>query len=57
MLFIDGGLKTSKMSPKKVNNTPVEAKKYILRALANIGTADAIPALAKMLTGSDALLR
>jgi len=37
-------------------DTPAEAKKYILRALARVGTGDAVPALFKLFQGSDAML-
>jgi HEAT repeat protein len=39
------------------DTTPVEAKKYLLRALARIGTAEAVEAAAQVLAGTDAMLR
>ncbi len=38
-------------------DTPAEAKKYIVRSLANTGTAAAVPALTDMLNGTDARLQ
>lgn len=36
---------------------PVEAKKYLLRAMGNVSTGDAVDMLAKLINGSDALLK
>lgn len=37
--------------------TPAEAKKYLLRALARIGDADSVPAAAALFRGTDAMLK
>lgn len=37
--------------------TPSEAKKYLLRALARIGSAESVPAVAALFRGSDAMLK
>jgi HEAT repeat protein len=37
--------------------TPAEAKKYLLRALARVGTAESVPAAAALFRGSDAMLK
>jgi HEAT repeat protein len=37
--------------------TPAEAKKYLLRALARIGTAESVPVAAALFRGSDPMLR
>lgn len=37
--------------------TPVEAKKYLLRALARVGTPDAVEAATKLFGGPDAMLK
>lgn len=39
------------------DSTPAEAKKYLLRALARVGTAEAVAATTKLLVGSDAGLK
>lgn len=39
------------------SETPAEAKKYLLRALARVGTAESIPAVAAVFRGSDAMLK
>lgn len=37
--------------------TPAEAKKYLLRALARVGSAEAVPAATALFLGSDAMLK
>lgn len=40
----------------KSADTPTEAKKYMMRALARVGDLDAVPALTELFQGSDAML-